>query len=555
MSQIDRFGSRYHIDAISPSDACPGQTLTIRGTNFGPTGRVYFGSAGLKDPASGLGAGDPAVLVGVTPKTWTDTKIDVVVPVWATAGELHLNAFIRHLDPCATIDVYRLGNSIFFAGGLATVYQVSFSGVDVDLAGGRPRNLTPGDAVALTWHSSGGPTTRINIQLIQNGAVLWSSSGLPSGFGGTVLPVPEPNPKEPTSATLVFTATSECGSTGPLRVPVWLSVPPRLTIEYVEVTQGVQEDLGDILAGRGMPTVANKDTAVRVHMNCDRGGWFSNKLARITGALFVDGRRLFPTNKLLMPTDRGFASIAGRSNPALTNDTLNFTIPAAWLTPGTHTLTVQVVCDDPSGKITLAENRVWNWVAHAPIRVRALYMKFFTGSEDFLLDYARQALDFLPSPLTDIGIAAPRWLSHTYDLTNKDDWNELADDLEDAWDDADEASGVRWIGVIPDGTPIANVRGISGTPSIAVLAMEGRPDIGAHELGHSLGLHHVHLPLSGSREPAEPFDPADNGGQLRRPPFDVRSSTAVPLPAGDLMTYLEPVRPGISTWMRLFLNT
>ena len=65
----------------------------------------------------------------------------------------------------------------------------------------------------------------------------------------------------------MFTATSACGATQPLRIPVFLSVPPTLTIQYVEVTQGVQGDLGDVLAGRGMPTVANKDTAVRVHMN------------------------------------------------------------------------------------------------------------------------------------------------------------------------------------------------------------------------------------------------------------------------------------------------
>ena len=93
-------------------------------------------------------------------------------------------------------------------------------------------------------------------------------------------------------------------------------MPPKLTIQYVEVTQGVQEDLGAVLAGRGMPTVANKDTAVRVHMNCDRGGWFSNKLDKITGSLLVDGRRLRPTNvRVLIPPDRGFASIRGLSNP------------------------------------------------------------------------------------------------------------------------------------------------------------------------------------------------------------------------------------------------
>ena len=135
MSQVDRFGPRYHIASISNPEACAGQTLTIRGTGFGPTGRVSFPSPGSDDPAFGLGAGDDGVLGGVIPTRWTDTEIDVVVPAWATAGELHLNAYTRHRDPCATIDVYRLGNSVFFQGGLSAVYQVSLGGVDVALDG------------------------------------------------------------------------------------------------------------------------------------------------------------------------------------------------------------------------------------------------------------------------------------------------------------------------------------------------------------------------------------------------------------------------------------
>jgi len=559
MSQIDRFGPRYTISSIVNPEACAGQTVTIRGSNFGPTGRVYFESPGLKDPAFALGADDPAVLIGVTPKRWTDTEIDVIVPVWATAGELHLNAFTRHMDPCATIDVYRLGNTAFFAGGLANVYQVSIRGVPVDLTSTQPTNLTPGDAVALTWRSSGGPSTRVKIQLMDGATQLWQDSNLPGGFGGVVLPVPDPDPKEPRSATLVFTATSDCGATAPRTIPVWLSVPPLLTIEYIEVTQGVQGDLGDVLAGRGMPTVAHKDTAVRVHMNCNRGGWFDNRLGKITGALRVDGRRLSPTNvRVMIPPDRGFASIRGHSDPGVTNDTLNFTIPAAWLTPGAHQLSVQLVCDDPSGKITLGQNITWTWVAHAPIRVRALYMALY-GSDAFMLDYLSRALDYLPTPLTDIGIAAPRWYSHTYDLSTDDGWDDLLDDLEDAWDDADEESGVRWLGIIPASERLPGVKlawgGTSHTPGIAALAMGDRPEAGAHELGHTLGLHHVNLPVDGPSHPADPYDSADSGGLLRRAAFDVRSSSAVPLPAGDLMSYFRPVRPGITTWMRLFLNT
>ncbi len=559
MSQIDRFGPRFTITEVLNPGACAGQTVIIRGSNFGPTGRVFFPPPDVHDPAFALGNGDPAALVGVTPKRWTDSEVEVVVPVWATAGELQLYAFTRHFDPCATIDVHRLGNSVFFAGGLANVYQVSIGGIAVDLTSPLPTNLTPGDAVALTWHSSGGPSTRIRIQLMDGTTELWSASGLPGGFGGVVLPVPDPQPKQPRSATLVFTATSTCGATEPRRVPVWLSVKPRLSIEYVEVTQGVQTDLAEVLAGRGMPTVANKDTAVRVHFRCERGGWFDNRLEKITGALLVDGRRLAPTNvRVMIPPDHGFASVRGTSDPDVTNDTLNFTIPAAWLTPGVHQLAVQIVCDDPSGRISIGQNSSWNWVGHAPIRVRALYMALY-GSDAYMLDYARRALDFLPTPLTDIGIAPPRWFPHTHDLSTDEGWKDLLDDLEEAWDDADEASGVRWLGIVAPSERYlpasVNHNGVSHAPGIAALAIGDAPQSGAHELGHTLGLHHIHQPAAGDGQPAEPFDDADNNGMLRRAGFDVRASKAVPTPAGDLMSYMPRRAPGISTWMRIFLNT
>jgi hypothetical protein len=551
MSQIDRFGERYTIETISNPQACVGETIIIRGRNFGPAGRIYFPPPDPDDPAFGLSTGDGAILVGVAPVRWTDTEIEVVVPPWATAGELHLNAFTRHVDECSTIDVYRLGNTILFQGGLARVFKVFIAGSEVDLESSQPRNLSPGDAVALTWMATAGSTVQVAVRLMEGGTTLWHRTGLPGGFGGVVLEVPDPAPQQPRSATLVFAATSACGSTQPLKIPVFLSVPPQLTVQYVEVTQGVQGDLGEVLAGRGVATVAHKDTAVRVHMNCDRGGWYSNKLDRITGALAVDGRSLPPTNVRGVVPDRGFAGIRGLSNPENTNDTLNFTIPAAWLTPGPHALTVRVVCNDPTGKIVLVQNFTWSWVPKAPLRVRALWLgggPVWEQQTAAMLDYTRRALDLIPTPLTDIGIARPGWFSHTYNLTTEDGLDDLLDDIEDLWDDFDEESGVRWLAIIPRFEPLGKSSGRSGVPSIAVLASEDRPDAGAHELGHSLGLHHVNLPVG---KPGPPYDVVDGGGMLRRAPFDVRDSKAVSLPAGDLMSYLTPVRPGITTWQRL----
>ena len=62
----------------------------------------------------------------------------------------------------------------------------------------------------------------------------------------------------------------------------------------------------------------------------------------------------------------------------------------------------------------------------------------------------------------------------------------------------------------------------------------------------------MHLPASGPGQPSDPYDTVENGGILLRPAFDVRSQQTVPRPTGDLMSYMLPIRPGTTTWMRLF---
>ncbi len=385
-SETNQFGSRYHIDSISPSNACPGQALVITGTDFSATDRVTFPAPDANDPIFAAGIPEE-VLLGVKPISSTSIRIEVVVPFWAIAGELQLNAFTIVETVCATIEFHRLGNSVLFGGGRAAISQVILDQVDVDLTGVDPPSLALGrPAVTLSWRTTGGSETLVNIQLADDVRVFFVRTNLPGGFGSITFNVPITDPEKPRIGHLTFSLTSSCGQSPPLDVPVWLNVPPRLTIEYVEVTQGVQTELADVLAGRGMPTVANKDTVIRVHMQCDRGGWFSNQLANITGTLLVDDRKLPPTN---------FANIAGFSNPSNTNDTLNFTIPAAWLQKGVHQLTVNVFCNDRSGIIRLQSNFPWTWYAKDPLKVRAIYMAS-DPSEPAMLDYTRKALDYPP---------------------------------------------------------------------------------------------------------------------------------------------------------------
>jgi hypothetical protein len=349
---------------------------------------------------------------------------------------------------------------------------------------------------------------------------------------------------------LVLTASGPCGASQPKEIPVFISVPPVLSISFVEVTQGVQVDAAAVARGEGLPTVAWKDTAVRVHLTCDRDGWWTNIADKITGSLRIDGKTL------LMPSNAGNCKVATQSHDDISSTTLNFMIPAGYLAPGPHTLEIKVVCPDPSGKVSTGQIISWTWTAKSPLRVRCLWMALYGEYEkNTMLAFARSALDYLPTPLSDIGIAPIVWMSHNHDLTTKDGWDDLLDDVEDERDDADEADNVRWLGIVPASERFAGAKiglqGDAGTPGPVALAIADRPDVAAHELGHTCGLHHVNQPPSGDNRPDGPYDVADNNGLLRRPYFDVHAQTTTGM-AGDLMSYLQPVRTGMSTWVRLF---
>ena len=102
VASIEKGLRKYHIAALDDPRACPGQVLTITGTNFGLSGQVVF-------PGS-----DP-----VNAQTWTDTRIQVVVPPTAEPGKISLSIFELLLQRCGKdFSIYRQGDTaVEFAGG------------------------------------------------------------------------------------------------------------------------------------------------------------------------------------------------------------------------------------------------------------------------------------------------------------------------------------------------------------------------------------------------------------------------------------------------------
>ena len=96
-------------------------------------------------------------------------------------------------------------------------------------------------------------------------------------------------------------------------------------------------------------------------------------------------------------------------------------IPAAWCTAGRHRLEITIVCPDPGGRVTTGVVIEWSWIAKSPVRVRTVYMGLYPPAPQAMIQYARDALDLLPSPLNDVGVAARMWYwKSDYDLTDRD---------------------------------------------------------------------------------------------------------------------------------------
>lgn len=528
-AEVQANGPQYNIDSITPIDACPGELIVLRGRNFSSGGSVEFESGEIVEDAQ-----------------WSDTEIRVVIPAGTSAGQIKLNILQQTIVVCGTsIPVNRLGTGILYNGGSPIIYSVTVNGSPLQVL--KPNSVTPVEIVTSTTAG-----TTVMVDLFISGSLRFTANPMSGGFNIVQVRTPA-NVPGPVSGELVVTVTSRCGIVT-VRYPVGIAFPPLVAISFIEVTQGVQTSLAqqNQVPPYVMPTVAWKDTAVRIHCDVFRPGSNSHEV-NVSGKLIVD------TVNQIAPRNPGLtATVKTNSDAAVTDSTLNFIIPAGMLAPALHKLEVTIIINEPGSHYTVTKTIFWEWIDKAPMPVRFFYLDIQSNiNRATMQTYARDVLDLIPTPLSRIYIDTRQtFISSNYDLRNKDGWDDLLDALDDMRDDENEQYGIHWLGIVPyDPGNTGSTAGVA-KPTVfrdtsdTAIAYANQPESGAHELGHTYGLGHINDPGLGNLNQKPPYDDLDNHGFTRRPSFDVRKIRANPKER-DLMGLYDPQHFGLTNWPRL----
>jgi hypothetical protein len=345
------------IDRIELSGPCAGDLMTIHGHGFGASQPDHV------HVVMTVGG----TCAAVAPRMWSDTRIEVVLPDGINSGSV---GFYNEALTAAEVERYNsdvsrynravkqvmasskcagmpLDLPVFPHRGPMAVICAPRTAVNVITAGlpiiqsftvstehntGTEVVADPEDELVLRWDvatydwielertSSGGPRFDGERRVRDPMGTSWSLG--PAGHTG------------PEVFVYVLRAGNVCGTVS-RTVEVIGAKRPRLSILRVEVTQGVQTEDQDV------PLVSDKASVVRVYATHGLDGFGGlERVAGVTGRI----RKIAPTySDWLSPVNGVSASppdppapdpaaaidVPVEPDPTVTNDTLNFVLPAA----------------------------------------------------------------------------------------------------------------------------------------------------------------------------------------------------------------------------------
>jgi hypothetical protein len=487
----------YVISSITPISACPGQTVVIGGSGFGAQAQsVLFATVG------GTAGGQ------VT--TWTDTTIEVVVPPDTTCGDIQLLIPVGTTTTCTgqAVDVYKPGSgNVHFDGGVPVINWFTGNGKATRV------RVDPGSTLEFAWQAC--PSSATVVLKIREAdawnVVTTTATGL-SASGRYTHAVP------PGTTPMTIEGTLEVSNTclpTPVQAKITADVAPmpNVKIEGIEVTQGIQTFWRTGVTDNSVSTVAGKDTIVRVYISADMGGFNNDEVPKIWGTLSIGSTNLYPINGITPANPNGGTPfLTARKRSAITrgnlNHTLNFRIPAA-LSTGTRSLFAYLIVPGPGGTVDQIVSKLMNWTWVTEPRVKVRYVRIRDEHDPMNIvaeptdaqcrETVLRAIDMLPFPPD----AAPALFANhttTRDFTIDAQGSAMVTDIGNLRSAAEVLGSFgyitfdkeeRWIGLT-----VPWFRGWGGwkvcvTP-VSNAASGGERLRAAHELGHTLGLCHMH---------------------------------------------------------------
>ncbi len=532
IDSISRFRERltYTISEISDPNSCANTTITLEGSNFGNVaGKVCFATHNSS-----------LARVCVDAQSWSDDEITVVVPADVAPGLINLEILEEVIFVCgSTLPIFRRGNGIHFDGGTVVITSLTVNGRHSS-----PLCIDPNSAVTIAWTSATNSSATVDITISNRSTNIIIENNLAASGS---LSFTTPNTNSDQTLLITATATDVCGSyTRTLELIVTTS--PVLNIEGMEVSQGIQTFWRSGVTWNSVPTIAGKDTIVRVYISCDRNGFNNDRLDNVTGLLHVDGTPHYPINDITPDNPGGgnpFISVGSRNqiDRSSTNDTLNFRIPASRAS-GTKDIKVTITGLDGCGtRVIVSQTLSWTWQTNTPLKVRFVRIRdnrssttSSTTPTDAQARFTIQrAFDLLPSPATDIAEAWASTLTTSREFTTDNGLRGLLDDIDDkhncsAWEWLTEWLGsecpdddyAEWVGLT---VPFNRGWATGGNTCISAIHQiaDGQGALvrvkTAHELGHNLGFCHVAQGCNSSL-PGGTCNNHPNTGILQDIPFD-----------------------------------